>query len=410
MGIDDSTDANKQWDVLGNGRLILQLRPDVKKKIYQVRIRVPNASGYKHLSTKTEDKGEAERFARAKYEELYMHILAGGSIKSRSFLQVFNEWEKHTQTAGPNRQGGSWNETLERVRKYALPYFGNKKIQAITSADFIEFWDWRKANYAKIKPSNATLRRENTCILPLFKFALNRGYVKAIPPTNPPKAAQKRRPTFNLVEWKKITAAMMKWGKAPKSPRIVRYRFVAHQFFLLMANSGLRVGEARDLKWQHIRSTGDGVDKRIVAEVAGKTGFREVVFQPGSEVFFRRLYDLETEETDAAPNIDRYIFSHSDGKQIESFRKSFQSLLTFADVPIEKQGNNRTIYSLRHFYATQRLTNGLNPFLLAKQMGTSVEMLEKHYGQIVNSELASQISKGNQTTSLTATSTKYPFD
>jgi integrase len=43
------------------------------------------------------------------------------------------------------------------------------------------------------------------------------------------------------------------------------------------------------------------------------------------------------------------------------------------------------------------LSNDTSPFLLAKQMGTSVEMLEMFYGQTVSSALAARISKGHQT-------------
>ena len=71
--------------------------------------------------------------------------------------------------------------------------------------------------------------------------------------------------------------------------------------------------------------------------------------------------------------------------------RSFQSLLDFAGVLAERDGGTRTIYSLRHFYATQRLSHETSPFLLAKQMGTSVEMLEKFYGQTVTSTLADHL-------------------
>ena len=39
-------------------------------------------------------------------------------------------------------------------------------------------------------------------------------------------------------------------------------------------------------------------------------------------------------------------------------------------------GKSRTLYSLRHMYAAFRLSEEVSPFLLARQMGTSVEMLE----------------------------------
>ena len=46
-------------------------------------------------------------------------------------------------------------------------------------------------------------------------------------------------------------------------------------------------------------------------------------------------------------------------------------------------GNKRVFYSLRHTYATLALTNDQVPIhTLAKQMGTSVLMIEKHYSHL----------------------------
>ena len=97
------------------------------------------------------------------------------------------------------------------------------------------------------------------------------------------------------------------------------------------------------------------------------------------------------------PPTDEVLFCHKDGAPIQSMKTGFNALLKFAGVPVERNGGSRTLYSLRHFYATMRLSNDTSPFLLAKQMGTSVEMLEKFYGQTVSSALAARISKGNQT-------------
>ena len=44
-------------------------------------------------------------------------------------------------------------------------------------------------------------------------------------------------------------------------------------------------------------------------------------------------------------------------------------------------GRERTIYSLRYTYATFRLENGTNVYWLKQNMGTSVQMIERHYGQ-----------------------------
>ena len=56
-----------------------------------------------------------------------------------------------------------------------------------------------------------------------------------------------------------------------------------------------------------------------------------------------------------------------------------------------------------------RLSHETSPFLLAKQMGTSVEMLEKFFGQTVSSELAAQITKAKRSKETKIRATAYPF-
>lgn len=173
-------------DVRGDGRVILYKRPGLKNPKWQARIRVPNASGYKIVSTKTANLREAERFAFDLYEDLYLHVKAGGSIRTRTFRQVFEEWETNVNTMGPNRQGGSWSATIDRVRTYALQFFDSMKITEIGQPEFTEFWAWRKSNFNRKPPSNGTLKRERTCILPVFKYALSKGYLSKVPSASPP--------------------------------------------------------------------------------------------------------------------------------------------------------------------------------------------------------------------------------
>jgi len=53
----------------------------------------------------------------------------------------------------------------------------------------------------------------------------------------------------------------------------------------------------------------------------------------------------------------------------------------------------RWVYSLRHTYATFRLQEGVNHFVLARNMGTSVRMLEQFYGHVSNRAMASELTK-----------------
>ena len=49
-------------------------------------------------------------------------------------------------------------------------------------------------------------------------------------------------------------------------------------------------------------------------------------------------------------------------------------------------GKARTLYSLRHFYAIQRLKQGVDVYRLAENMGTGVTQIRKHYGGHVSGD------------------------
>jgi len=264
-------------DVRGDGRVILYKRDGLKNPVYQARLRVPNAAGYKIVTTKTANLREAERIALNLYEELYMTVRAGGSIKSRTFKQVFEEWEKAATATATTRQGKSWKPTADRVRTYAIEFFGAKKITEIGEGDFADYWVWRKSNFARKAPTNGTLKRERASLLPVFKYAVTKGYLTVMPTGSAPSAKTVRRPTFTLNEWRVLSRKMRDWVAAAQSKVIVRDRFVAHQAFLILANTGMRIGELRGLRWSDLRTVKTEDGTRLIGHVRGKTGAREVV-------------------------------------------------------------------------------------------------------------------------------------
>ena len=140
----------------------------------------------------------------------------------------------------------------------------------------------------------------------------------------------------------------------------------------------------------------EGSDKPadIALFVSGKTGPREVVARsPDVKTYFKRILELRTTELGEAPSSDDYIFCNPDGAPVGSFKKSFAALLKFAGVECDSEGNRRTLYSLRHTYATFRLQEGVHQFILAKNMGTSTAMLEKFYGHTSNVASAAELTK-----------------
>lgn len=418
-----SADSEGYIDLRGDGRVVLYKREHLKNPKWQARISVPNATGYKVVSTKTADFEEAKRFALNLYEDLYMQVKAGGQLRTRTFKQVCDECKAYVKEHGRTRRDGSWETTIERIDSYALEFFGAKRIDTIREAEFTEYWSWRRQNYNKKQPTNSTLKRERTSIMPVFKFALSKGYITKLPETNTPKAKGDRRPTFSQKEWKAIEVASREWIKAADELATQRDRYYAQKCFLILAYTGLRIGELRGLRWCDLTTIRDK-DKSgrpteyLLGYVAkGKTGSREVIFQPGAEVAVKKLYKYRQRELEALypdqptikVDIQEPLFCHPDGRPIKEFKHSFKSLLKYAGVPVELDGKPRTIYSIRHYYATQRLRDETNPLLLARQMGTSVEMLEKHYVQTTTAEVAAQVTKRKPSPIVVRTTTEFPF-
>lgn len=208
---DNSALKTERIDVRGDGRIILYKRPGLKNPKWQARLRIPGTNQYKVISTRSSKQSFAESFATDLYDELNFRVKNGGSIGAKTFSQIFDEWENSVNLMQPKDRTGLKCGTVERVRIYALKYFGPMKIDEIKSTDFQQFWQWRKVNYNPMRPSNDTLGRERTAILGLFKFAERFGHISKIPDSTPPRQSNQRRPTFTKQEWAVIIAKMDAW-------------------------------------------------------------------------------------------------------------------------------------------------------------------------------------------------------
>jgi integrase len=69
-------------------------------------------------------------------------------------------------------------------------------------------------------------------------------------------------------------------------------------------------------------------------------------------------------------------------------------LLNEANLREGTQGVPRSTYCFRHTYATLRLQEGVDVYFLAEQMGTSVHMIESHYGHVNTIKHADRVLQG----------------
>jgi len=132
--------------------------------------------------------------------------------------------------------------------------------------------------------------------------------------------------------------------------------------------------------------------------VAGKSGGRWLIAKHTAVAVFERLAarqrDLEGKsfETILQSRVPQKVFRFSAGYQPHSFIGTFRRLMRDSGLLKSTDGQNRTLYSLRHTYATQELLAGTGIHTLARQLGNSAQMIEQYYSKLTATLAAERLA------------------
>ena len=167
-------------------------------------------------------------------------------------------------------------------------------------------------------------------------------------------------------------------------------RRLLYDFIIFMANTGIRPSEAKQLRWRHV----DISDKliKLDAAITKNKKPREVVGRDPAITRVRAIRKrqaafLKPHGQSIKPSDFVFALPKMDGGNalldpVDSFKTSFRSLLKACGFEYDEHNQRHSITSLRHTYATFRLIEGTSMDLLALNMGTSVRMIENHYGHV----------------------------
>ena len=139
----------------------------------------------------------------------------------------------------------------------------------------------------------------------------------------------------------------------------------------------LRVGEAAALKAEHLDAR-----HKLLRIPSGKTGSREIALPA---VAFEHLKECTRGKLPSA-----WLVSRADGRQWE--RHAWKQMIHVA-VRTAKLPRAVCAYTLRHSTITDLVTAGVDLFTVAKISGTSIAMIEKHYGQLQQEHARSALEK-----------------
>jgi integrase len=355
---------------------------------FYARIRL-GPRNYVWRSLKTSDQQKAIREAQKLFFRMEERVEQGLAVTSKSFSAVIDEYVRFREKS--HRQGktsAAMLRQIKRVVKFWREYAGTTSIEAVDDKALKNFIPWRRNYYSKVKvlpknaklhPTDKTLQWEMMLGKAILNWAHEQGYRgnKPLPTfTFTPKKVRVR-PAFELPEYRKLYNTMHRRILAAPDQRIRRSRELLRDYVLILANSGMRVGEANNLRMRDVLPFMDDKGRRNYRFIVrGKTGERDVILRAAAAKHVDRLLERRN---GAGPN--DYLFAMPNGGKVITLIDQFDEVLKQAGITHNSHGEKYSLYSLRHWYAITSLRKGFGVFEVARNMGTSVQMIQAYYGK-----------------------------
>jgi len=372
--------------------LIRLVRRDDSKK-WQVHYKLENVKTWFRRSTDTANVKDAAKIAERMWMKATFDFEEGRPVISKKFKPVAEvvlhrlEAEIAAGTAKPSAR-----DYVSAIKLYLIPFYGLYNVDGIKPAVISEFHVWRRDKVGR-ELSGSAQNNHNAALNLIFDEAIERGYLTAYerPMTKNTGVESDRRAEFSHEELEAMMKHAAKFIDDGRTARTKIIRELLAIYVPFMAATGMRPGtEAEYLEWRHIDvEVRDGQPILHFRLQRGKRGARNFVAHNSCWLLLERLRQLSpdlsgmTLEEVLKKKIPKLLFRLSDGSVPDNWNKPFRQWLEDSELlncPVT--GKERSLYSLRHYYATQRLLEGIPIHDLAEQMGTSVLMITKHYSHL----------------------------
>ena len=390
--------ALSEHEILG-GKAVIFLNDF---EIWQFRCWVKGEKKYVRKSLKTKDKHLAIELAEDLYLDLNSRVKRGEKIFGAPIAEAIEPFLKHKKSqigVGDDYSivKGRY-DTIETHLRHFKRYIGEKTKITDLDSNFLNKYivNEEETNYVNHRrsegASDSTIKNEMSTIGACFNYLFDEG-MSSIRKVRFPQTTKKtydidveliRRQTFTREEYKYFTTALSKsyvakYNKLSDSEMFDRQ--LARHYFLFAANSGMRSGEIRQLRWENVEveTIGGGNSKEVrvarvvVPKLTTKVRKARVFYCVGADF-------IERWGNDWATHREGLIFSRDGETELHNsfFNKHFRRVMAISK--IEKQRQKALVpYSLRHFCITQRVMAGLRFEDVAMMCGTSVKQIEATY-------------------------------
>jgi integrase len=393
---------------------------------------------WQRQSTNTRDLKEAKERAH--------EILLEAKVRKKNNLAPIRRYFKSVAEATIRRmqtemQRGEdvrgvkqYAEYIKIINNYLIPILGRYYVDSIDYKK-LEILDAQRIKKMKKIPTRSTMLNHNSALNYVFDEAIYRGYMtEGVRPKLVARGkASEKRVGFTLDEIRALMRSFDAWIEKGRSDS-KELRALLRDYVATLLDTGARPGkELLNLRWIEIEFTYKPktikLDKKIVDEEGEETdtwiktnpnvhlsiaqaktksrianGYVETV--KALRRIAERNYGKTLQEMVDSKSKD-YIFRYKEivtERQKESnrkpklikptsFSKLFDTYLKQHNLLIDPITNQkRVLYSLRHTYASfQILYQNQNLDMLAKQMGTSIAMIDKFYSDITPKTAVNQL-------------------
>jgi len=406
---------------------------------WYARFKIPNQKPIRK-SLKTTNQNDAEIIAEDIYLDFLHKIKMGISLTTKRFELVCNSYLKHfTEQVGLelslHKQDRRYTENMLKARKFAInrfiiPFLGEKNIDNISDLDIEDYINKRRTffisgegskdkyieyirNDKKVKrPRNTSkvlnhnsLNKDLTLLRQIFEFARQKRIITAaqtpvIKNLPKPKNYANRKPGLSRTEYNSLLAKLRWKIKKQNNPKHKRSHRLLYYYILIMSNTGMRVTEAKNLKFSDCKTfIKDGIEY-LEMYIYGKGKSRKMVPMTRTIDYLKRLKELHIENAKLFNwdvTKDTYVFVNDKGNPVGSFKKSLDNILNDCGTLYDENGMKRSSGVFRKFYITLRLTEGkVDVYRLAKNTGTSVEVIEKYYENLQPGDIPEELTKLNK--------------
>ncbi|MDP6624457.1 MAG: phage integrase SAM-like domain-containing protein, partial [Alphaproteobacteria bacterium] len=264
--------------------LVIFRRTDVKHDNWYCRVRVEILKKYKTISLKTRDINEARERAFDIYSEIRFKIKNEVPVFDRRFSDVAREFltfQKERSEAGEISHH-RWRVMNSHVKTQLSNYVGAIQITQISEERWKNYATWRRKSgkgRSGGRVSDGTIRDEMATLRSIMRYAASKKYIRDSQIFRAKLLVSKaKREEFSANDYRAIHTYARRWVKKARDKEKLWYRTVIYNFILIMTNTGMRVTEARSLKWRDCSLHADDLGRRHVRlNVWGKGKRRTLV-------------------------------------------------------------------------------------------------------------------------------------